>query len=109
MRIAARINKDIDGYLIDLVPNDNERIKFALAAYNCGIAHIYDAIALAKKYGLDPQKWDGNVEKALLMKSNPRYYNDPVVKYGYARGSETSAYVKQIMRFYQNAVREIPA
>lgn len=109
VRIAARINKDIDGYLIDLVPNDNERIKFALAAYNCGIAHIYDAIALAKKYGLDPQKWDGNVEKALLMKSNPRYYNDPVVKYGYARGSETSAYVKQIMRFYQNAVREIPA
>ena len=109
VRIAARLNKDIDRYLIDLVPNDNERIKFAIAAYNCGIAHIYDAIALAKKYGLDPQKWDGNVEKALLMKSNPRYYNDPVVKYGYARGSETSAYVKQIMRFYQNAVREIPA
>lgn len=109
VRIAARLNKDIDRYLLDLVPNDKERIKFAIAAYNCGIAHIYDAIALAKKYGLDPQIWDNNVEKALLMKSNPKYYNDPVVKYGYARGSETSAYVKRIMRFYQNAIREIPA
>ena len=89
------------------MPNDSERRKFIIAAYNCGIAHIYDAIALADKYGLDPQKWDGNVEKALLMKMNPKYYNDPVVKYGYARGTETSAYVRRIMDFYDNAVREI--
>ncbi len=33
------------------MPDDAERIKFILAAYNSGIAHIYDAIALAKKYG----------------------------------------------------------
>lgn len=107
IRVASKLLADLNRYLINLVPNDQERRKFIIAAYNCGIAHIYDAISLAKKHGLDPQKWDGNVEKALLMKMNPQYYNDPVVKYGYARGSETSAYVKRIMSFYDNAVREI--
>lgn len=107
VRVATKLIADLNRYLMNLVPNDKERRKFIIAAYNCGIAHIYDAIALAKKQGLDPQKWDDNVEKALLMKMNPQYYNDPVVKYGYARGSETSAYVKRIMEFYDNAVREI--
>lgn len=107
VRVATRLIADLNRYLMNLVPNDKERRKFIIAAYNCGIAHIYDAIALAKKHGLDPQVWDDNVEKALLMKMNPQYYNDPVVKYGYARGSETSAYVKRIMEFYDNAVREI--
>ena len=107
VRVASRLIADLNRYLIDRVPNDKERRKFILAAYNCGIAHVYDAIALAKKYGLDPQVWDDNVEKALLMKMNPQYYNDPVVKYGYARGSETSTYVKRIMDFYDNAVIEI--
>lgn len=107
VKVATKLITDLNRYLLNLVPNDKERRKFIIAAYNCGIAHIYDAIALAKKHGLDPQKWDDNVEKALLMKMNPQYYNDPVVKYGYARGSETSAYVKRIMEFYDNAVREI--
>lgn len=107
VRVASKLLADLNRYLMNLVPNDKERRKFIIAAYNCGIAHVYDAIALAKKHGLDPQKWDDNVEKALLMKMNPQYYNDPVVKYGYARGSETSAYVKRIMEFYDNAVREI--
>lgn len=108
VRVATRLLKDLDRYLLDYVPNDKERVKFVIGAYNVGIAHVYDAIRLAEKYGLDPRKWDGNVEKALLMKSNPKYYNDPVVKYGYCRGSETSAYVKRIINFYDDAKRQIP-
>lgn len=107
VRVAARFLSDLNRYLLDKVPSDKERTKFIIAAYNCGIGHIYDAMALARKYGLDPTVWDDNVEKALLMKMNPKYYNDPVVRYGYARGSETSAYVKRIMKFYDNAKREI--
>ena len=64
---------------------------------------------LCDKYGMDPQVWDGNVERALLMKSKPEYYNDPVVKYGYCRGSEPVAYVRDIMEFYDSARREIQA
>lgn len=107
INVASRLIADLDRYLVNLVPNDRERRKFVLAAYNCGIGHVYDAIALAREHNLDPQVWDGNVEKALLMKMNPRYYNDPAVKYGYARGSETSAYVKRISEFYDNAVKQI--
>lgn len=109
VKVASQLIKDLDSYLVKYVPNDKERLKFVIAAYNVGIAHIYDAIALAKKYGLDPQVWDDNVEKAILMKMNPRYYNDPVVKYGYCRGTETVAYVKGINNFYEQARREISA
>lgn len=109
VQVATALISDLDRYLQKYVPNDKERLKFVIAAYNVGIAHVYDAIALAEKYGLDPQVWDDNVSKAILMKMNPKYYNDPVVKYGYCRGSETVNYVKNITDFYQQALREIHA
>lgn len=109
VKVATRLISDLDSYLLKYVPNDKERLKFVIAAYNVGIAHVYDAIALAKKYGLDPQVWDGNVSKAILMKMNPKYYNDPVVRYGYCRGTETVTYVKNITNFYEQARREISA
>ncbi len=109
VQVATKLISDLDRYLLKYVPNDKERLKFVIAAYNVGIAHVYDAIALAKKYGLDPQVWDDNVSKAILMKMNPKYYNDPVVKYGYCRGTETVNYVKNITDFYEQARREIHA
>ena len=109
VKVASKLINDLDSYLVDYVPNDSERLKFVIAAYNVGIAHVYDAIALARKYGLDPQVWDDNVSKAMLMKMNPKYYNDPVVKYGYCRGTETVNYVKGITNFYESARRMIEA
>ena len=109
VRVATRLITDLNNYLMDYVPNDKERLKFVIAAYNVGIAHVLDAIRLADKYGLDPQRWDDNVSKAILMKMNPRYYNDPVVRYGYCRGSETTAYVERITDFYESARRQIQA
>ena len=72
-----------------------ERIKFVLAAYNGGHFHIRDAMALAQKNGRNPRRW-GDVEPYVLGLSRPEYYNDPVVKYGYMRGSETTEYVRKI-------------
>lgn len=109
VKVATQLISDLDRYLLKYVPNDKERLKFVIAAYNVGIAHVYDAIALAEKYGLDPQVWDDNVSKAILMKMNPKYYNDPVVRYGYCRGTETVNYVKNITNFYEQARREISA
>lgn len=81
---------------------EENRLKFILAAYNCGIGHLSDARALALKYKLDPNVWDNNVELMMLNKSNPRYYRDPVCKYGYCRGAEPVRYVKNIMRYHQH-------
>lgn len=73
-----------------------DQIKFVLASYHAGLGHLYDAIALTRKYNGNPKIWDGNVEKYILLKAKKKYYNDPVVKYGYFRGSETYQYVKNI-------------
>lgn len=109
IRVATQLLADLNRQLKPYVPNDRERLKFVIGSYNVGIAHVLDAMRLSEKYGMDPQVWDGNVARALLMKSKPEYYNDPVVRYGYCRGSEPVGYVKDIMAFYDSAKREIQA
>lgn len=86
-----------------------EKIKFILAAYNAGIGHIYDAMALAEKYGKDKYKWDDHVETYILLKSNEEYFNDPVCKNGYFRGRETYNFVKDILdraEMYQQKIKD---
>lgn len=82
------------------ITDPEEKIKFTLASYNAGIGHVYDAQRLAEKYGKDPKKWDNNVEEYVRLKSDPEYYNDPVCKHGYLRGSETYNYVREVMERY---------
>jgi membrane-bound lytic murein transglycosylase F len=84
------------------VPDEKERVKFVLAAYNIGPGHIIDARNLARKNGADPNQWDENVDQYLLRKSDPVYYNDPVVKYGYCRGTETYRYVQEVLERYEH-------
>ena len=72
-----------------------ERTKFVLAAYNGGHFHIRDAMALAEKNGHNKHVWR-EVEPYVLALSQPSCYNDPVVKNGYMRGSETVDYVRKI-------------
>ncbi len=73
----------------------SERTKFVLAAYNGGHFHIRDAMALARKHGKNATRWR-EVEPFVLGLSRAEYYNDPVVKNGYMRGSETVDYVRKI-------------
>jgi len=85
-----------------------DKIKFTLAAYNAGIGHIFDARALATKYNLNPNVWNGNVETMLLNKSSRKYYMDPVVKHGHCRGYETRVYVRNIMQYYEHYQNFLP-
>ncbi|HNQ82819.1 MAG TPA: transporter substrate-binding domain-containing protein [Bacteroidales bacterium] len=99
--------KKIDDELPRDIKDRSERIKFILAAYNVGIAHVMDARRLAEKHGKDPNVWTGNVDYYILNKSNPKYYRDSVVRYGYARGEETYQFVNEVLdRFehYKNYV-----
>lgn len=97
----------LDKRLTPYVQSPSERIKFVLAAYNVGLGHIMDAIRLAQKFGRDASKWDANVETALLLKANPTYYSDPDVKHGFCRGTETVAYVHNVMDRYKNYKKAI--
>jgi membrane-bound lytic murein transglycosylase F len=91
------------------ISNKDERIKFVLASYNVGLGHIIDARNLARKYAKNPDVWFNSVEKFIVLKSNPKYYNDPVVKCGYCRGDEPYKYVREIMaryEHYRNTIKE---
>jgi len=92
----------LDDRFRDEITDEEERIKFILASYNIGYGHIQDARRLAEHYGADPNIWHGNVEDWLLKKSEPRYYNDQLVKYGYVRGIETYNYVRQVIDRYEH-------
>ncbi len=98
IKLLETLDKQLEGR----VPDPNERINFVLAAYNAGLGHIYDSIALADKYGLAKNRWEGGVDKAALMKSHPQYYRDPVVKNGYFRGRETIDFVARVKTAYQS-------
>lgn len=102
IRAGLSLIKWLDERFVNSVPDSDERIKFVLASYNVGYGHVQDARKLAEKYGDDPNVWDDNVNEWLLKKSQPKYYNDPVVKYGYARGIETYNYVKQVLNRYEH-------
>lgn len=90
----------IDKLLAEHISDEEERIKFVLASYNVGIGHVLDARRLAEKYGKDPNVWKDNVDYYVLNKSKPKYYQDPVVRFGFARGSEPYNYVHEILERY---------
>ena len=92
----------LDKYYQDIIPDSTERVKFVLASYNAGAGHVEDARTLAEKNGKNPNLWKNNVDFYILNKSNPKYYNDPDVKYGYCRGAEPYRYVNEILARYEN-------
>jgi len=96
---AAKYLNELRGHFSDIA-DPQERDNFVMAAYNGGFFHIRDAMALARKHGEDPSRWS-NVSKYVLLLSDAEYYRDPVVKYGYMRGTETVEYVRRIRERFQ--------
>ena len=90
------------------VPDQQERLYFILAAYNAGPGHVLDAMRLAEKNGMDPQKWEGNVAVWLLKKSEPQYYRDSVVRNGYFRGKESVKFVSEVLDRFEHYKNIIP-
>ena len=86
--------------LFTSIPDLEDRIAVTLAAYNAGPAHLQDAIRLAAKYGYSTTKWAGGIEEALRLKSEAKYYNDPVCRAGYLRGKGVTRYVDQVLSRY---------
>ena len=95
VQASVRYLSKLNQVFSDISPQ-SARIPYILAAYNGGANHVRDAMALARKEGKNERVWR-DVEPYILHLSEPRYYNDPVVRYGYLRGSETHGYVQAIM------------
>jgi len=85
--------------MLKFVPDEvlgENRLKFALAAYNVGMGHVLDAQKLAKKIGYDQNSWS-DLKKVLPLLSQKKYYHK--LKYGYARGSEPVKYIEAIFDY----------
>ena len=64
---------------------------------------------VTEKYGHDKYRWIDNVEKYVLLKSKPEYYNDSVCRNGYFRGLETYNFVREIRarhNIYKEKIKE---
>lgn len=89
--------------MLKRVPEDvaaEDRIWFALAAYNVGFGHLLDARKLARDLGKSPSTWH-DIKEVFPLLSHKKYYKK--LKYGYARGSEPVKYIDRI-RYYQDVL-----
>ena len=86
----------------ETVEDSIQKVKFTLAAFNCGAGHVFDAMRLAEKNGKNPNIWDNNVEDYILKLADKKYYLDTVVKYGFVRGTEPYNYVRDIFLRYNH-------
>ena len=86
----------------EAVEDSIQKVKFTLAAFNCGAGHVYDAMRLAEKHGKNPNIWDENVEEYILKLKDRKYYLDDVVRHGFVRGREPYNYVRDIFLRYKH-------
>ena len=92
---GTRHIKQMIKFVPKMVEGEN-RLKFALAAYNVGMGHIHDAQKLAKRLGYNPNIWS-DLKQVLPLLSKKKYYR--TLKYGYARGEEPVKYVESIFGY----------
>ena len=64
------INKEVEG---------EERLKFALAAYNIGLGHVFDAQKLAQQIGLNQNVWR-DLKRVLPLLSQKNGLNHVILK-----------------------------
>jgi peptidoglycan lytic transglycosylase F len=94
-KMLNRIPKSVKG---------EDRVWFALAAYNVGFGHLRDARSLAKKLNKNPDIWV-DIKEVLPLLSQKKYYQ--TLRYGYARGTEPVRYVQRIRDYRQVLERNI--
>lgn len=87
-RLLARVPEDVEG---------EDRYWFALAAYNMGMSHVYDARRLATRNGLNKSSWS-DVKSVLRHLSEPATYR--TLRHGRARGYEARRYVEQVRTYW---------
>ena len=96
---SIRGGADYLSELYDRLPEGivgDDRIYMALAAYNIGMGHLYDARALAERLGRDKNDW-GDMREVLPLLTQEEYYS--TTRYGYARGHEPVRYVRKIRQY----------
>lgn len=87
--------------------DDEERYKFALAAYNAGASRVDDILELASRRGIDTSHWD-SVVLVIPDMSKTETVDSTAVSRPPFKGRETVAYVSSIMAVYEEFKRICP-
>ncbi len=88
------------------VDDEDDRMRFGIAAYQCGNDHISDAQELARREGLNAEKWT-DVAKVLPLLALRDYAAK--APHGYVQGADTVRYVENVWeryRAYKHALGE---
>ena len=97
IRVAVKYIDDL-GNLFDFI-NEKERINYILGSYNGGSNHIFDAMRIARKKGINRYNWN-SLSPVLASLSDPEVYNDSVCQFGAFDATETLNYVRRVNRKY---------
>ena len=83
-----------------------DRVAMAIASYNVGPRHVFDARRLAGQMDFDPDRWTGSVETAMLL------LDDPEVARGFPAGvcrcRRAVGYTRRILRRYRAYTEQFP-
>lgn len=98
IKVAVRYLDDLDK-LFNFI-NKKERINYILGSYNGGSSHIFDAMRVARKQGVNRYSWN-SLTPVLISLSDSVVYSDSVVcQYGPFDATETLGYVRRVNRKY---------
>lgn len=92
---AARYLADLKSR-IPVSVEEPDRTWFALAAYNLGLGHVYDARALATRLGRDRDSW-ADLRQVLPLLNNANYAES--LRHGRARGGQAVHFVQQVRTY----------
>ena len=97
IRVAVRYMDELSG-LFSFI-NKEERINYILGSYNGGSNHVFDAMRIARKRGVNRYNWN-SLTPILASLSEPEVYNDSVCKFGPFDATESLQYVRRVKRKY---------
>ncbi len=94
---GARYLRHVKDRLPDSIQGE-DRLFMAMAAYNVGLGHLYDARRITEQLDRDPDRWE-DVREALPLLQKREWHSQ--TRHGYARGGEPVIYVRNIRRYYE--------
>jgi peptidoglycan lytic transglycosylase F len=83
-----------------------DRVAMAIASYNVGPRHVFDARKLAVEMGFDPNRWSGSVETAMYILDDPEVARR--FPAGVCRCRRGAAYTRRILRRYAAYAEQFP-
>jgi len=83
-----------------------DRVAMAIASYNVGPRHVFDARRLAVEMGFDPNRWSGHVETAMYILDDPEVARR--FPAGVCRCRRGAAYTRRILRRYTAYAEQFP-